>query len=107
MNAVDMNITILTPEKEIFKGTITSVKVPGTLGQFQVLTNHAPIVSSLEEGKVEIVTAKGSYRYYDEESGSIKTADEPGKKIFFKIAGGFIEVLKNEISLLVRGTKNI
>ncbi len=54
-----MNLIVLTPEKEIFQGTITSIKVPGTVGQFQVLKNHAPIVSSLEEGKVQIVTAGG------------------------------------------------
>lgn len=107
MNDEDMNISILTPEKEIFQGTVTSVKVPGTLGTFQVLPNHAPIVSSLEAGSIEIVTAKGSHRFFDEESGSIRTADEPGKKIVFQIAGGFIEVIKNEVSLLVRGTKNL
>ncbi len=107
MNAEYMNITILTPEKEIFHGTITSIKVPGTTGQFQVLKNHAPIVSSLDSGKVEIVTAKGGYRYFDEESGAIKEADEPGKKISFNISGGFIEVINNEVSLLVRGINNI
>ncbi len=101
-----MNITILTPEKEIFKGAIKSVKVPGTLGQFQVLENHAPIVSSLETGKVEIVTAKGEYQYYEPESGNIVTSTEADKKIIFNISGGFIEVLKNEISLLVRGASN-
>jgi F-type H+-transporting ATPase subunit epsilon len=98
-----MNIAILTPEKEIFRGVIKSVKVPGTLGQFQVLNNHAPIVSSLEKGKVEIVTSKGEYQYYDEESGNILTAEETGKTIVFNITGGFIEVLKNEIALLVQG----
>ncbi len=100
-----MNITILTPEKEIFQGAITSVRVPGTSGEFQVLSNHAPIVSSLEAGNVEVVTSSDAYRYYDEESGSIKTANEPGKKIVFRITGGFIEVIKNEVSLLVRGMK--
>jgi len=102
-----MNLTILTPEKEIFQGKITSVKVPGTMGEFQVLPNHAPIVSSLEAGTVELITAKGSHRFFDEESGGIKSAEEPDKKMVFSISGGFIEVLKNEISLLVRGTKNI
>jgi F-type H+-transporting ATPase subunit epsilon len=102
-----MNLTILTPEKEIFRGEVTSVKVPGTMGEFQVLPNHAPIVSSLETGAVELITAKGSHRFFDEESGSIKTAEEPDKKMVFRISGGFIEVLKNEISLLVRGTKNM
>ena len=102
-----MNIAILTPEKEIFRGTIKSIKVPGTLGQFQVLRNHAPIVSSLEKGKVEIVTSLGEYRYYDDESGNILTAEEAGRTITFYITGGFIEVLKNEIALLIQGTNRI
>jgi F-type H+-transporting ATPase subunit epsilon len=79
-----MNISVLTPDKEIFQGAITSVKVPGSLGQFQVLKNHAPIVSSLEKGNVTIVK-------------------ENGEKMTFGIKGGFIEVLNNEVSLLVQG----
>ncbi len=100
-----MNITILTPEKEIFQGAITTIKVPGTAGQFQVLNNHAPIVSSLDAGQVEIVTAQGEYRYFDQESGVIKEATQPGRRITFAITGGFIEVINNEISLLIRGSE--
>lgn len=100
-----MNISILTPDKEIFQGAILSVKVPGTLGEFQVLSNHAPIVSSLGKGVVTLVTNGGHYKYYDEESGTIKEGAEQGKAIKFSIAGGFIEVLNNEISLLVRGVQ--
>lgn len=48
-----MNIAVLTPDREIFQGVITSVKVPGVKGEFQVLKNHAPIVSALEKGNVE------------------------------------------------------
>ncbi|NUN99713.1 MAG: F0F1 ATP synthase subunit epsilon [Saprospiraceae bacterium] len=102
-----MNINVLTPDKEIFNGAIKSVKVPGTLGQFQVLKNHAPIVSSLDAGTVQIVTAGGDYRYFDEESNSIKTGNETGRTITFKTSGGFIEVLNNEVSLLVKGVKDI
>lgn len=100
-----MHITVLTPEKEIFQGAIESVKVPGVSGEFQVLKNHAPIVSALEAGKVSIVTSVGEYRYFDDESGSIKTADEAGKTLTFEIDGGFLEVLNNELSLLVSGVK--
>lgn len=100
---VYMNIVVLTPDKEIFRGQITSVKVPGSQGQFQVLKNHAPIVSSLDPGSVELVTAKGEYQVYNDEAGVIETKDEPGIKISFDVSGGFIEVLKNEISLLVQG----
>ncbi len=102
-----INISVLTPEKEVFYGSIESVKVPGVMGQFQVLQNHAPIVSALESGTVTMVTAKGEYKYFDTESGSIKTAAEIGKVVTFNISGGFIEVLKNEIALLVKGVKEI
>ena len=98
-----MKITVLTPDKELFSGRITSVKVPGTDGQFQVLRNHAPIVSSLQAGKVEIVTSSGEYRLLNTETGAIETREEPGKKVSFHIQSGFIEVLHNEISLLVSG----
>lgn len=81
-----MLITILSPEKEIFSGEITSVKVPGTTGQFEVLTNHAPIVAALTEGSVRIKKANGE---------SLK----------FQIKKGFIEVLYNQISLLVQGVE--
>ena len=81
-----MNISILTPDKEIFSGSITSVKVPGSAGQFQVLKNHAPIVSSLMAGNVVVVK-------------------EGGEKLNFSVKGGFIEVLNNNVSLLVKGVK--
>ena len=100
-----MNITILTPDKEIFSGQIVSVKVPGALGQFQVLNNHAPIVSSLGAGDVVLVTNGGAYKFYDEESGTIKEGHKSGETIRYNISGGFIEVLNNEISLLIRVPK--
>ncbi len=100
-----MNITILTPDREIFQGQIVSLKVPGSQGQFQVLRNHAPIVSSLNKGEVTVVTAAGEYRYYDSETSSIVTETQAGKTLKFQIAGGFIEVLNNEVSLLARGLK--
>jgi F-type H+-transporting ATPase subunit epsilon len=97
-----LNITVLTPEKEIFHGPIASVKVPGTKGSFQVLNNHAPIVSSLDEGYVTIVTSRGEYQYYDIESGTIKTSSDPDKVLTFQIRKGFIEVSNNQVSLLIQ-----
>ena len=81
---IQMTITVLTPDKEIFNGDITSVKVPGTGGEFQVLKNHAALVSSLSKGNVTIQKADGS-------------------KMTFGIEKGFIEVLKYDVSLLVQG----
>jgi len=79
-----MHLSVLTPDVEYFSGEITSIKVPGAAGQFQVLNNHAPIVSALVDGAVEV-----------------KAAD--GKLMKFNIKGGFIEVLHNKIALLVQG----
>jgi len=79
-----MNLVILTPEKEVYSGDIKSVKVPGTSGQFEILSGHAPIVSSLGEGEVRVLDAAGAKQTY--------TIDR-----------GFIEVINDEVSLLVRG----
>lgn len=79
-----MNIVVLTPDKEVFQGTINSVKVPGVGGQFQILRGHAPLVSALGAGEVSITKKDGS-------------------KMSFGIDKGFVEVLRDEISLLVTG----
>lgn len=76
----------MTPEREIFQGQIKSIKVPGISGQFEILNNHAPIVAALGQGDVRIL-------------------DNSGNKKIFKIKKGFIEVLKNDISLLVQGVQ--
>ena len=81
-----MNVVVLTPEKEAFRGAATSVKVPGTSGEFEVLRNHAPIVSSLE-------------------SGNVRVATQEGEKVLFHINSGFIEVLNNEVSILAQGLR--
>ena len=81
-----MELVVLTPEKEIFHGGISSVKVPGTNGEFEILNGHAPIVSSLKTGSVRIITSAGD------------------RKIF-NISKGFVEVLGKEVSLLVQGVE--
>ena len=102
-----MNISVLTPDKEVFLGSVTSVKVPGTMGQFQVLKGHAPIVSSLEAGQVTLLTAEGEHKVFNEEKGSIESISDKGRSITFQIGGGFIEVLNDEISLLVQGVSQL
>ncbi|MBK8882579.1 MAG: ATP synthase F1 subunit epsilon [Bacteroidales bacterium] len=76
-----MRIEIVTPDKKIFEGDIKSVRVPGKKGSFQVLKDHAPIVSTLETGSVILV-------------------DPDGKETIFEIEGGVIEVKANKIILL-------
>jgi len=83
-----MNLVILSPDKEIFSGEVKSVTVPGSDGEFQMLNNHAAIVSSLREGEVRIVKSSG-------------------EKMSFGVQGGFVEMLHNEIALLVSGAQQI
>lgn len=78
-----MELIALTPEKELFNGKISSVKVPGINGQFEILNGHAPIVAALAQGEVRIL-------------------DESGSRTTFNINKGFIEVLDNEVSLLIQ-----
>ncbi len=96
-----MNITVLTPDKEIFQGAIESVKVPGVTGEFQILRNHAPIVSALTTGKVILETAEGSYRFYDHANGAVEEGEGAGNTLNYEVEGGFIEVLNNEVTLLI------
>jgi len=81
-----MKIEIITPDKKIFDGDVKSVRVPGKKGSFQVLKDHAPIISTLE-------------------SGSVITVDQEGNEKIFEISGGVIEVKSNEIILLADNVK--
>ena len=75
-----MLLELLTPDKKVFSGDVVSVQVPGTQGSFEVLNNHAPIISTLETGNVKIKSKEG-----------IST---------FMISSGVIEVLKNKVVIL-------
>jgi len=77
-----MTLDILTPEKIIFSGEITLVKVPGANGSFEVMENHAPIISSLSKGELKI---------------------NPKEKeaILYNIEGGVVEVINNKVIILV------
>lgn len=79
-----MEISVLSPDKKIFEGAVEAVLVPGINGSFEVLSNHAPIVSALTKGKVRITRLN---------EGPLE----------FSIDKGFIEVLQNKVALLVEG----
>lgn len=76
-----MRIEIITPEEKVYEGDIRSMKVPGKKGAFQVLKDHASIVSTLVRGKITLTDMNG----IDSE---------------FEIEGGVVEVHKNKIILL-------
>lgn len=77
-----MQVDIISPEKLLFSGEATSIKMPGVNGAFQVLENHAPMISTLTAGVVEMELAKNNER---------KT---------FEINGGVVEIRSNKVSLL-------
>jgi F-type H+-transporting ATPase subunit epsilon len=78
-----MTLEILTPDKKVYEGEASSVTLPGTLGQFEILNNHAPIISTLEDGKLIIRNS--------------------GKEEVFLIQGGVVECLNNVVTVLAEG----
>ncbi len=75
-----MTVEIISPEKKIFSGEASSVKVPGADGQFEMLNNHAAIISTLVPGNVVV-----------------KTADQTET---FEVKGGVIEMKNNKLIIL-------
>ncbi|MCR5641883.1 MAG: ATP synthase F1 subunit epsilon [Prevotella sp.] len=76
-----LRLKIVSPERIEFTGDVESVKVPGTQGNFEILTDHAPIISTLQKGVVEF----------------------NGQQL--EILGGFVAVQQNEVSICVEKTE--
>ncbi|QDH79088.1 MULTISPECIES: ATP synthase F1 subunit epsilon [Echinicola] len=75
-----MHLEIITPDKKVFQGEVSEATFPGASGAFQVLKNHAPVVSALAKGTVSYTTNDG--------------------KQSLEVDGGVVEVRENEIVLL-------
>ena len=78
---MSLRLRIVSPEKVVFDGEVESVTVPGTLGEFQILHDHAPLISSLGDGRMVYVDGSGEHA--------------------LTISGGFVEVQKNTVSACV------
>ena len=78
-----MHLEIITPEKKIFEGDVTIVTFPGSDGSFQVMNDHAPLVSLLKDGQVVYKTKESTEQV--------------------AITGGVVEVLKNKVIVLADG----
>jgi len=76
-----MLLEIITPESKLFTGEITSIKLPGMDGEFEILNNHAPIISTLSKGVIRII---------DNDNNTEK----------FEVNGGVIEIQNNKIIVL-------
>lgn len=75
-----MHLTIITPDKQVFNGEVEMATFPGSDGSFQVLKNHAPLVSSLGKGDISYRTKQTTANVY--------------------VEGGVVEVLNNNITVL-------
>ena len=78
-----MHLEIITPDKKIFEGEVSLATFPGADGSFQVLNNHAPLVSLLKDGILEYKTKDATQQV--------------------NITGGVVEVLKNKVVVLADG----
>lgn len=76
-----LKLKIVSPQRIEFEGEVERVKAPGELGQFEILTGHAPIISLLTTGDVVYVTSTGSHTV--------------------TVSGGFVEVQKNNVNFCV------
>jgi F-type H+-transporting ATPase subunit epsilon len=67
-----VKLEIITPEKRLFDGNVKLVQVPGAKGSFEVLKNHAPIISTLTRGRIKVITEKDKQEFIDISSGIIE-----------------------------------
>ena len=78
-----MKVEIITPDSTIFTGdNVGLVQLPGIDGSFEVLNNHAPLISVLKKGRIKLMN-KGEK-----------------EEQFFEIKGGVIEVINNKVLIL-------
>lgn len=78
-----LKLKVISPERVVFNGEVEKVVVPGSLGEFEILDSHAPIISTLKKGTV----------------GYLPTGS--GESVSLNIVSGFVEVQKNQVSLCV------
>ncbi|NMM48698.1 ATP synthase F1 subunit epsilon [Marinigracilibium pacificum] len=69
-----MYLEIVTPDKKIFEGAVLSATFPGSKGSFQVLNNHAPIISSLDKGTLSYVTKDNTNHEITVDGGVVEVA---------------------------------
>jgi F-type H+-transporting ATPase subunit epsilon len=92
-----MILEIVSPEASLYKGEITSISVPGVDGSFQILNNHAPIVSLLQKGTVSITAA--SFEFNKETSALFTKVS--AENYTLGISSGTLEMKDNKVIVLV------
>lgn len=96
-----MLLEVITPESKIFTGEVSAVQFPGMGGSFQVLNNHAPIISSLKSGEINIDLEEGiSNEEREDLHKSVKIDDANSARLSVSIQGGVMEMNDNHIIVL-------
>lgn len=80
------SLEIVAPESMVYEGSVDSVTLPGVDGQFQMLHNHAPIISALQIGSISLTDAAGTHH-------------------IFATGGGFVQMLNNKTSIVVESAE--
>ncbi len=76
-----MLLKVLSPEEFIYEGNVVLVQFPGSMGSFEVLNNHAPLIARIDKGKLKII-------------------DEGRNKFFLEVKPGIVEIKDNKIIVL-------
>ena len=92
-----MLLEIVSPEAKLFSGEITSISLPGVDGHFQMLNNHAPIVSLLQKGLIKITAP--SFNFSSESKGLFTKVNDQNYTL--AISSGTIEMKDNKVIVLV------
>ncbi|TYB78883.1 F0F1 ATP synthase subunit epsilon [Bizionia myxarmorum] len=95
-----MYLEIVSPEATLFSSEVDSVIVPGINGEFEMLKNHAPIVSLLKEGTIKINTHSQSHLVFDELHASVIPHNDDKKVLTIKINSGTLEMKDNRVIIL-------
>lgn len=94
-----MFLEIITPEAKLFSGEVESVQLPGIEGSFQLLNNHAPIISALSKGTIKLDLSQGT-QVFDPIEGKVEQSSKSDKQLFVHIKGGVIEMQNNKVIVL-------
>ena len=95
-----MYLEIVSPEATLFSAEVDSVVVPGVNGEFEMLKDHAPIVSILKEGTIKINTHTQSHLVFDELHAEVVPLNDDKKVLTLNINSGTIEMKDNKLIIL-------
>lgn len=76
-----MQLKVLSPQEFIYEGEVVLVQLPGYMGSFEILHNHAPLIARIDKGKIKII-------------------DEGRNKFYLEVNPGIVEVKDNNIVVL-------